>query len=452
MSKPTVAIVGRPNVGKSTLFNRLLGGRDAIVSERAGTTRDRHFGEAEWAGRTFWLVDTGGLVPESRESMDTAIRAQVELAMHEADVILFLVDGRDGLTPMDREIATRLRRAGRPVLLAVNKLDDLPETTAHLGFYELGLGEPQPVSAAVGKASGDLLDRIVALLPPRNDQEDEATIHVAVVGRPNAGKSSLINRLLGEARLVVASEPGTTRDAIDTPLRHHGKTLNFIDTAGLRRRAKVEDDVEFYSTLRTHRAIERADVCVLVVDAALGLHAQDLRIATEAWEQGAGLIVAVNKWDLIPEKDPNTAKRGQDQLIEKAPFLGFVPFLYVSATTGQRISKLPELILAVAAARDHRVSTSEVNRVLQDLLARNAPPQAGGEEVKLLYASQIETRPPAIAIVCNRPDEVLESYQRYLQNGFRAAWGFEGAPLRLRFTARGASRHDRDDGRRPRAG
>ena len=453
MSKPTVAIVGRPNVGKSTLFNRLLGGRDAIVSEHAGTTRDRHFGDGEWGGRHFWLVDTGGLMPGSSDSMDIAVREQVELAVTEADLILMVVDGKEGLNPVDREIAAQVRRAGRPVLLAVNKLDDLPNTTAQYGFYELGLGEPLGLSAAVGKASGDLLDAIVAALPPKGAGEAEGAINVAVVGRPNAGKSSLINKLLGEPRLVVSAQPGTTRDAIDTPLRYHEKTLNFIDTAGLRRRAKVEDDIEFYSTLRTHRAIERADVCVLVVDADLGLHAQDLRIATEAWDEGKGLIIAVNKWDLIPEKDPNTAKRGQDQLEEKAPFLRYVPFLYISALSGQRVSRLPDLILEVAAERDRRIPTSELNRVLQELLQRNAPPQAPGEEVKLLYVSQIAERPPSFAIVCNRPDDVPESYQRFVHNGFRAAFGFQGAPLRIRYTGRGASQHDRkDDGRRVRGG
>jgi GTP-binding protein len=453
VSKPTVAIVGRPNVGKSTLFNRLLGGRDAIVSDQAGTTRDRHFGDADWAGRRFWLVDTGGLMPGSTDSMDIAVRMQVELAVEEADLIVMLVDGKEGMNPVDREIASQLRRAGRPVLLAVNKLDDLPNTAAQHEFYALGLGEPIGLSAAVGKASGDLLDAIVEKLPPKLAGEDEEAIQVAVVGRPNAGKSSLINRLLGEDRLVVSATPGTTRDAIDTPLRYHEKTLNFIDTAGLRRRAKVEDDIEFYSTLRTHRAIERADVCVLVVDAQLGMHAQDLRIATEAWDRGAGLIIAVNKWDLIPEKDPNTAKRGEDLMAEKAPFLRYVPFLYISAQSGQRVTKLPDLILEVAEARDRRVTTSEVNRVLQELIARNAPPQDAGAEVKLLYASQIGTRPPAIAIVTNRPDDVQESYQRYLINGFRAAWGFDGAPLWLKFTGRGASQHERkNDGRRIRGG
>ena len=436
MSKPTVAIVGRPNVGKSTLFNRVLGGRRAIVSERPGTTRDRHFGDAEWNGRRFWVVDTGGLIPHSSDSMDVAIRHQVQAAVQAADLVVLVVDGAEGVNPLDQEIASQLRSSRRPVLIVVNKMDDLPASTGHLQFYELGLGDPVPVSAQIGKSSGDMLDTIVGMLPPKDPAEDEEAIQVAVVGRPNVGKSSLVNRLLGEERHVVAPEAGTTRDSIDSPLRYHGKTLNFIDTAGLRRRAKVEDDLEFYSTLRTHRSIDQADVCVLVVDAALGLHVQDLRIATEAWERGCGLIVVVNKWDLIPEKDANTAKRGQDLLTEKAPFLSFVPFVYTSATTGQRVSKLSDLIIAVAEARERRVATAEVNQVLGDLIQRNAPPQKPGEEVKLLYASQVGTRPPAFAIVCNRPADVPEAYQRYLLNGFRAAWGFDGAPVRLKFKRR----------------
>ncbi len=446
MSRPTVAIVGRPNVGKSTLFNRIVGGRRAIVSDQAGTTRDRHFGEADWAGRRFWLVDTGGLVPESDEPMDKAIRRQVEFALEDSDLILFVVDGREGLHPIDQAIAERLRKAQKPVLLVVNKLDDLERSTAQYEFYSLGLGDPHGVSSVVGKGSGDVLDAVVATLPPRGEHEDDESIAVAVVGRPNAGKSSIINRLLGEERHVVAPEAGTTRDAIDSHLRFEGRSFTFIDTAGLRRRAKVDEDLEFYSTLRTDRAIERADVCVLVVDAALGLHAQDLRIATEAWDRGAALIVLVNKWDLIEEKDANTASRGEKTLKEKAPFLAFVPFLYVSALTGQRVRKLLDLIIEVTDERQKRIPTAEVNRVLESLVDRNAPPQPPGQEVKLLYASQIGTAPPAIAIVTNRPDEVPETYIRYLHNGFREAWSFLGSPLRLKFTARGAPKQRSSEG------
>ncbi|MFI5235743.1 MAG: ribosome biogenesis GTPase Der [Gemmatimonadales bacterium] len=451
MSKPTIAIVGRPNVGKSTLFNRLVGGRSAIVSDRPGTTRDRHFGVAEWGGRSFWLVDTGGLVPDSEDQMDVAIRRQVDFAIAESDLIVLLVDGKAGVHPLDGAIADRLRVIGRPVILAVNKLDDQQrQGSDHLAFYELGLGDPQPLSAAVGSQTGDLLDSMVSRLPAPLPEEGEPMIDVAIIGRPNVGKSSLANRLLGEDRLVVSPVAGTTRDAIDTPLRYHGKTFNFIDTAGLRRKAKVEDDIEFYSTLRTERAIDRAQVCLLVIDAALGLHNQDLRIATEAWEHGSGLIIVVNKWDLVVEKDANTAHRGEVTLAEKAPFLADVPFIYVSSVTGQRARKVLDLILEVAEARSRRVTTSEVNRVLEALVQRTAPPQKPGEEVKLLYGSQIGTEPPAFAIVCNRPEDVPESYIRYLLRGFREAWGFVGCPLRLKFTGRGAREHVkvRGDGRR----
>jgi GTPase len=440
MSKPTVAIVGRPNVGKSTLFNRIVGGRPAIVSEQPGTTRDRHFGDSEWQGRRFWIVDTGGLVPESDDSMDRAIRQQVDFALSEADVVVFVVDGREGLNPVDKAIAERLRKAQRPVVLTVNKLDDLERSTAQYDFYQLGFGEPLGVSAAIGKGSGDLLDAVVERLPPFDPAEGEEMIAVAIVGRPNAGKSSLVNRLLGEERHVVAPEAGTTRDAIDSLLRYRGKSLNFIDTAGLRRRAKVEDDLEFYATLRTERAIERAQVSVLVVDATLGMHNQDLRIATQAWDQGSGLIVVVNKWDLVEEKDANTARRGQEELIAKAPFLRYVPFVYVSALTGQRVRRILDLILEVAEGREQRVPTAEVNRVLSALLERNAPPQKPGEEVKLLYASQIAVAPPTFAIVSNRPEDVPDAYQRYLVHGFREVWPFSGSPLRLKFTARGSRR------------
>src|SRR5213594_422970 len=433
---PTVAIIGRPNVGKSTLFNRLIGGRDAIVDARPGVTRDRHFGAAEWNGRRFWLVDTGGMVPGAEDQLNRAIRTQVEAAVAASDVVLFLVDVEAGVHPADLEIAQYLRKASRPVILVANKADQLPKDTRHLAFYELGLGDPFPVSAAVGKSSGDLLDRVVELLPAAPEASEEAEIHVAVVGRPNVGKSSLVNRLLGEERLVVADEPGTTRDAIDTPLRYHGRTLVFIDTAGLRKRSKVDDEIEFYSTLRASRAIERADVSVLVVDAKDGMHVQDLKIANEAWERGTAIIIAVNKWDLIEEKDTNTAARGERELKERAPFLQFIPFLYVSAKTGQRVPRLLELILEVAAEREKRVPTAEVNRVLEGLVERQQPPQPVGEPLHLLYASQIGTAPPRFAVVANRPDQVPEAYTRYLLNGFREAWQFTGSPVNIKFRRR----------------
>src|SRR6267142_2096913 len=338
---PTVAIIGRPNVGKSTLFNRFIGGRDAIVDARPGVTRDRHFGAAEWNGRRFWLVDTGGMVPGAHDQLNRAIRTQVEAAVAASDVVLFLVDVEEGVHPADLEIAQYLRKVRRPVILVANKADQLPKDTRHLAFYELGLGDPFPVSAAVGKSSGDLLDRIVELLPAAPEASEEAEMHV-----------------------------------------------------------------------------------------------QDLKIANDAWEQGAAIIVAVNKWDLIEEKETNTAARGQRDVEERAPFLQFIPFLYLSAKTGQRVPKLLELILEVADERTKRVPTAEVNRVLGALVDRQQPPQPVGESVRLLYASQIGTAPPRFAIVSNRPEAIPEAYTRYLVNGFREAWRFTGSPLNLKLRRR----------------
>ena len=431
----TVALIGRPNVGKSTLFNRIAGGRAAIVDDRPGSTRDRHFGKAEWNGRAFWLVDTGGLLPSSAEPMDAAIRAQVELAVAAADVVLLLTEVEVGPAPADQEIAEYLRGAGKPVILVVNKADALARETRHLAFYELGLGDPIAVSAGTGKGVGDLLDVVVAALPPAPAPESEDTVAVAVVGRPNVGKSSLVNRLLGQERHIVAPEPGTTRDAIDSPLNYKGRTLTFIDTAGLRRRGKIDEAVEFYALLRTQRAIERADVCVIVVDAAEGLHTQDLKVAAQAWDAGTGLVVAVNKWDLV-EKDTKTAEAGRRKAVERAPFLADVPFLFLSALTGQRAQKVLDAVVEVAEARKGRVQTAEVNRAIKEMVNERQPPQAGGSEVKLLYGSQIGEAPPMFAIVTSRPDEIPESYRRFVINGLRARFGFLGTPIRLRFTRR----------------
>jgi len=430
----TIAIVGRPNVGKSTLFNRIVGGKRAIVHGRPGVTRDRNFARAAWAGREFWLVDTGGWAAGDEGPLAEAIRRQVTLAIESADVIIFLVDARTGVHPADFEVAALLRPLSARVLVAANKVDEpTTDRLSHLEFHELGLGEPAPVSAGTGKGTGDLLDRAVALLPPTDTEAADAdAIAVAVVGRPNVGKSSVMNRLLGEERSVVGPEAGTTRDAVDSPLRYHGMTLNFIDTAGLRKRSKVIDEVEFYSTLRTEKAVERADVCVLVVDAADGVHLQDIRVASEAWDRGTGLIVAVNKWDLVDEKDPNTAERGRAVVAERVPFLGAVPFVYVSALTGQRVRKILDLIVEVATDRTRRIPTAEVNRVLEGLRQRLQPPQRGGHDVKVLYGSQIGTAPPTFALVCNHPDAIPEAYQRFLLNGFREAWGFSGVPIRLK--------------------
>ena len=426
---PVVALVGRPNVGKSALFNRIVGANTAIVSEEAGTTRDRHFARGEWAGRNFWLVDTGGLVEDANAPMDREIRRQVEQAISEADVLLFVVDAIAGLHPSDSRIAELLRSSGKPWLLVANKVDK-PNSTDYYEFYNLGATEVFPVSATNGHGSGDLLDEVTKRLP-ENEVVAEDVMKVAVIGRPNVGKSSIVNRLLGEERLVVSETAGTTRDAIDTPMRYHGRTFIFIDTAGLRRQSRVEEGIEFYSSLRTRRAIERADICVLVIDATEKMvHAQDLKVAHLAWEAGRGLIVVVNKWDLA-EKDDKAAAKFEKEAAEKAPFLNFVPFVFTSAVTGQRVTKILELMLAVEQERLKRIPTSQVNDRLQELLARRQPPQAAGREVKLNYATQVEIAPPTIAVFGNAPDLVQEHYVRYLHNGFRESWGFTGNPLRI---------------------
>jgi GTP-binding protein len=433
---PVVAIVGRPNVGKSQLFNRLADSDSAIVSEEAGTTRDRHFARAEWGGRAFWLVDTGGLTDDQSIPMDVEIQKQVMQAISEADLMLLVVDAKTGLHPQDQRVVELLRDSRKPWLLVANKVDD-PRSTDFYEFYNLGAGDPIPVSAINGKNSGDLLDEVVSRFPEAVI-EDESSLRIAVIGRPNVGKSSLVNRLLGEERLVVAAEAGTTRDAIDTPMQYHGQTLTFVDTAGLRRQSKIDDGIEFYSSLRTRRAIERAQICVLMLDAVVGLENQDLKIATLAWEHGCGLIVVVNKWDIKEEKTDKSAQKFQKEAGEKAPFLKFVPFLFTSALTGQRVTKVLETVLLVDAERKKRISTAQVNTTLGELTARLQPPQAAGREVKLLYATQVEVEPPTIAVFGNHPDLVPEHYVRYLHNGFREAWGFSGSPLRILLRSRAA--------------
>ena len=425
---PVVALLGRPNVGKSALFNRIVGRDTAIVSDEAGTTRDRHFARADWNGRAFWLVDTGGVADDPQQPMDIEIRRQVGQAIGEADLLLFIVDAIAGVHPSDAHVAELLRTSGKAWLLVANKVDN-PRSTDFYEFYSLGLGDPIPVSANNGMGSGDLLDHIVQHLPPVEVAEDSA-LTVAVVGRPNVGKSSFVNRLLGEERLVVSDVAGTTRDAIDTPMRYHGRDIVFIDTAGLRRQSRIEDGIEFYSALRTRRAIERAEICLLLVEPSEELQNQDLKIAALAWEAGRALIVVVNKWDLA-EKDDKAAARFEKKAREKAPYLSFVPFLFTSAKTGLRVTRVLDLILAVDEERKKRIATSEVNDRLGELLARLQPPQAAGREVRLNYATQVQTAPPTIAVFGNHPELVEEHYVRYLHNGFREAWGFTGNPLRV---------------------
>jgi GTPase len=428
MSTPVVALVGRPNVGKSALFNRIVGHDTAIVSEEPGTTRDRHFARAEWQGRAFFLVDTGGITDDPRAPMDAAIGQQVAVAIDEADLLLMVVDGKGGLHPIDRRVAEMLRHAGKPFIVVVNKVDN-PADVGWYEFFELGAGDPVPVSALNGKQSGDLLDLVVERIPEVEHDADDA-LRIAVIGRPNVGKSSFVNRLLGEERLVVSEQAGTTRDAIDATMRYHGRELVFVDTAGLRRQSRVEEGIEFYSALRTRRAIERADLCCLLIDATEGLHNQDLKIAALAWEAGRGLIVIVNKWDLF-EKDDKSAARFEKECREKAPYLTFVPFLFTSAKTGLRVPRVLDVIVEVASERTKRITTSEVNNRLEELVARRQPPQASGREVRLMYATQVDVAPPTFAVFGNHPDLVQEHYVRYLHNGFREAWGFKGNPVRI---------------------
>jgi GTP-binding protein len=440
---PVVAVVGRPNVGKSTFFNRVLGRRIAIVDDRPGVTRDRNFARAEWAGRDFYVVDTGGVVEGSDAPLDRAIRAQALAAVEQADVVVFMVDAKDGIHPLDELLAGILRKSGRPIVLVANKLDNLPHDEARHDFWSLGLGEPRPVSAMSGKGSGDLLDHVLALIPPAPSTEgEEDEIRVAVVGKPNVGKSSFVNRLLGEERLVVSDEAGTTRDSVDTPFQYHGRPLVFVDTAGLRRQAKVKDQVEYYSTLRTDRAIQDSDVCVVMVDATESeMHAQDVRITQMAWEAGKGVILVANKWDLV-EKETMTAPEWEKKVRERVPFLQWVPIVFTSALTGQRVRKCLDLVVEVQEQRLRRIDTHEVNEVLGQLIERQPPPTHRGRRVKIRYATQISVRPPTFAVFCNFPKALAEHYVRFLHNGFREAWTFMGSPIRVKVRSGKDSRTD----------
>ncbi|MEX2530303.1 MAG: ribosome biogenesis GTPase Der [Gemmatimonadota bacterium] len=437
MSKrlPIVAVVGRPNVGKSTFFNRVLGHREAIVDDRPGVTRDRNFSHADWAGHEFLIVDTGGVVEGSDEPLDRQVRDQALVAVQEADVVLFLVDGKQGVHPLDERLAEILRNPPCPLLVVVNKMDNLPADPAHHDFWRLGLGEPVPVSAISGKGSGDLLDRVVSLFPEGPPlEEDEENLRIAVIGKPNVGKSSFVNRLFGEERMVVSDVPGTTRDPVDSTFRYHGRNLVFVDTAGLRRQSRVSESLEYYSSIRTARVIREAEVCLVLVDAQEGATQQDLKIVESAWEAGCGVVLGINKWDLV-DKEETSAEAAERALRMRAPILGSVPVLFLSALTGQRVRRTLDLILRVAEQRTRRIPTHEVNEVLEGLVGHQPPPHSRGRQVKLRYATQADTSPPTFVIFSNLPSEVPAHYVRYLQNGFRKSWGFEGVPIRVRLRA-----------------
>jgi len=456
MAKPVVALVGRPNVGKSTLFNRLAEERLAVVDEVPGTTRDRLLAEADWAGFTFTIVDTGGIDPtltargHGKEPLSVGsaqfidqIRIQAEVAIREADAVLFMVDAESGVTPADEEVAQILRRNQRlrdgepfpPVFLVVNKADSQGKRNLAYQFYELGMGEPFPISAIHGTGTGDLLDALVATFEEEAEQEDDESVKIAIAGKPNVGKSTLLNRLLGQERAIVSEIPGTTRDAIDTYLEYEDIPLTLIDTAGIRRRGRIEPGVEKYSVLRTLRAIERASVVVLVVDATTGLTAQDAHIAgfiLEAWKSA---LVAVNKWDAIP-KDTYTMEQFTQQVRQDLNFMPYVPVLYISAKTGQRVDQVLPAALRVHEERLVRLSTSQLNQVIQKAQDKHPAPSHAGRQLKIYYGTQVRSDPPTFLLYVNDPQLAHFTYQRYLENRIRETYGFLGTPIRLVFRAR----------------
>lgn len=453
MRMPIVALVGRPNVGKSTLFNRLIGERRSIVEDEPGTTRDRLYAPAEWTNRPFLLVDTGGVdvaqtdkSPRKGDQLETLslssrdyvreIRSQAEAAIEQADVVVFLTDARDGLTEADRDVAEILRRSGRPVILAVNKADNESRRQASLEFYELNLGDPYPISALHGTGTGDLLDAVVALIPQATEDDDSGAVRIGIVGRPNVGKSSLLNALLQEERVIVSPIAGTTRDAIDTPLVWEGQQIVLIDTAGIRRRGKVEGGVEKYSVLRALNAIQRCDVVLLVVDAVDGITAQDAHVAGFILEEFKSVAVVVNKWDAVEDKDTSSTNRFTTEVRQKLKFLDYVPILFVSAKTRQRVSKVLPQAMAIAAERKLRVPTSELNRVLRDAMSAHPAPSRHGKPLKFLYATQAEVAPPTFIIFVNDKELVHFSYERFLENRIREAYPFVGTPIRLFFRSR----------------
>lgn len=444
MPQPIVAIVGRPNVGKSTLFNKLVGERRAIVEDEPGTTRDRLYGEAEWHGREFTIVDTAGILPgeentttASMAEIVRATRAQAQLAIDEADAILFLVDVKAGITAADEEVAEMLRQTSKPVIVGVNKADSLERAQNAVEFWNLGLSEPIPISAYHGTGTGDLLDALYEALPPfEEDPDEEYSLKIAIVGRPNVGKSSLLNRLLGIERVVVSDIPGTTRDTIDTVVEFNGEKILLIDTAGIRRRGRIDQGIEKYSVLRALRAIERADVALLMVDATEGVAAQDAHVAGMILEANKGIAVLVNKWDAL-EKDAETFDQWTSHVQSALHFIPYAPVLFISAKTGQRVEKVLELAQQINAERNTRISTSKINTILREAV-RNHPPSSihKGAHLRIFYATQAQVAPPVFLFFSNAPEEIHFSYKRYLENRIREEYPFVGTPIILVFKSR----------------
>ncbi len=438
MSKPVVAVVGRPNVGKSTLFNKLIGQRLSIVDDTPGVTRDRIYGDCEWCNRKIMLVDTGGIEPKTDDIILKSMRAQANLAIETANVIIFVTDLTSGVTAADNDIAAMLQKSGKPVVLCVNKCDSLGKTPMEFyEFYNLGLGDPVAVSSVHGHGTGDLLEAVFEYLPQENSNEDEDdVINVAVIGKPNAGKSSLINFISGEERSIVSDIAGTTRDAIDTRIESDGIVYNFIDTAGLRRKARVEDQIEKYSVLRAQMAIERSNVCVIMIDGVEGFTEQDSKVAGLAMEQGKACIIAVNKWDAV-EKDSYTMDSYRKKLMNDFSFMPYAPIIFISAKTGQRIDRLFELIHFVYEQNNMRISTGKLNDILADATARVQPPTDKGKRLKIYYMTQASTAPPTFVCFCNNKELFHFSYQRYLENQIRSIFGLEGTPVRFVIRERG---------------
>ena len=433
MSKPVVAIVGRPNVGKSTLFNKLAGSRVSIVEDIPGVTRDRIYFEVEWNGRAILLVDTGGIEPRSDDPILKQMKTQAEVAVETADVIVFMVDVNVGLTAADRDIATMLKKSGKPVIPVVNKVDSIGELPMeYYEFYELGFDEdPIPLSSLHGTGSGDLLDRVLEICPADEEKEDDSDIiKVAVIGKPNAGKSSIINKILGEDRLIVSNVPGTTRDAVDTRLDNEYGKFVFIDTAGIRRQSKVEDRIEKFSVLRAKMAVERADVCIIMIDANEGVTEQDEKIAGIAHEAGKASIICINKWDTVETEDKNTVEYDK-KVYTALSYMMYAPTLYVSAKTGQRVTKLFEMITYVHNQNCMRVTTGMLNDVLNDAITRVQPPSDKGRRLKIYYMTEIGTKPPTFVIFCNDAELFHFSYQRYIENQLREVFGFRGTPVKI---------------------
>ncbi len=426
-----VAIVGRPNVGKSTLFNRIIEERHAIVEGEPGVTRDRLYARAEWAGKHFDIVDTGGIVPQSDDVFEKAIREQAMLAIEEADVIIFAVDGRDGIAPVDETIASMLRSSKKPVVVVVNKCDNAISDMNSAEFYALGLGDPYPISALNGRSTGDFLDAVTEHLDAGAEQDD-TRLKIAIVGRPNVGKSSLTNALLGKDRMVVTPVAGTTRDAIDSVLTYYGEQVVLIDTAGLRRRSQIKESVELYSTMRTSRAIDRCDVAVVVVDAVQGLEAQDKRILNEVEQARKGIIIALNKWDLI-EKDTKTADLFMQKIREELRTLDYVPIVTISAVTKQRITKLIEMAKQIQARRTVRIPTHTINEELIAMLERTPPPSVRGRDLRINYVTQVGTEPPLFAFFLNFPELLPDAYKRFIERQLRNIHDFEGVPISFVF-------------------